>query len=109
MKEPDYVMSLMIMYETTNLIEGTTTKRKFLDERGEQTVTFKYPEVVNNYYKYHHAVDDNNNIRMQPISIEYTWETKNWEHQPFVFSLEYHMQIHNKVLKFLGKMRKNLL
>ena len=32
-------------------------------------------------------VDDNNNNRMQPLSIEETWGTKGWSHYPFAFCL----------------------
>ena len=38
-------------------------------------IEFKYTEVFNYHLKYRHIVDDKNN-RMQPISIEETWATK---------------------------------
>ena len=42
----------------------------------EQVRTFCYTEVFHkNHYQYRHVVDDNNNNRLQPFSIEETWKT----------------------------------
>lgn len=88
MKEPDYVMNLMSSYGTTNFVPGTETKRVFKDKNGEQvTREFCYSKVIANHFKYRHVVDDNNNNRMQPLSIEETWGTKDWSHRPFAFCL----------------------
>lgn len=49
--------------------------------------SLKFTEVINNHFKYQCTINNNNNIQMQPISIEWTWETKKWEHHPYVFFL----------------------
>ena len=72
MKEPDYVMSIMSTYGTCNVTDSST-KRIYKNENNEEvSVYFNYTEVFHNHYKFRHAVDDNNNNRMQPISIEET-------------------------------------
>jgi hypothetical protein len=86
-KEPDYVMSIMSTYGTVNE-DGELKKRIFLDaDKNETTRTFKYTEVFHNHYQYRHVVDDNNNNRMQPISIEETWKTSYWPNRVFAFVL----------------------
>jgi hypothetical protein len=86
-KEPDYVMSIMSAYGTVNE-EGLVKKRIFTDDDGkEQVRTFCYTEVFHNHYQYRHVVDDNNNNRMQPISIEETWKTSYWPNRVFAFIL----------------------
>ena len=86
MKEPDYIMNMMSTYGTVNEVDGASTKRHYKDGDGnEVTISFNYTEVFNNHFKYRHVVDDNNNNRMQPISIEQTWATKQWSHRPYAF------------------------
>eukprot|EP00980_Cylindrotheca_fusiformis_P024084 scaffold11524_cov91-Cylindrotheca_fusiformis.AAC.3 len=82
MKEPDYVMSLMTSYGTLNRM-GRGTKR---NHNGRQ-VSFQYPEIVHNHFKYRHAVDDHNSKRHQPISLEVVWGTKWWPNRVFAFLL----------------------
>ena len=48
---------------------------------------FKFPELVYHHYKNRHHVDDHNNRRHQPISLEETWATKFWPHCVFAFLL----------------------
>ena len=87
MKEPDYVMNMMSTYGTLNEVDDANTKRHYTDGDGnEVSIEFKYTEVVNNHFKYRHVVDDNNN-RMQPISIEETWATKEWPERPYAFTI----------------------
>jgi hypothetical protein len=50
-------------------------------------VTFQYPEVIHNHFKYRHYIDDHNNKRQSPISLEETWATKKWEFRVFAFLL----------------------
>jgi hypothetical protein len=86
-KEPDYVMLIISTYVTVNE-EGELKKCIFLDAReNEQVRTFKYTEVFHNHYQYRHVVDDNNNNRMQPISLEETWKTSYWPNRVFAFVL----------------------
>ena len=46
---------------------------------------FNYPEVVGNHFLYQHSVDDNNNKRHSPISLEDVWATKYWPNLVFSF------------------------
>lgn len=82
-KEPDYVMMLMSTYGTIERM-GEVKHRTLADN---SRVSFQYPELVFNQYKYHHCVDDNNNRRQSPISIERTWDTKYWPNRIFAFLL----------------------
>ena len=78
MKEPDYVMSLMSTYGT-NQRSGKETTREWVDGSGNsQKHKFNYPEVVGNHFLYRHSVDDHNNKRHSPISLEVVWATKYW-------------------------------
>ena len=87
MTEPDYVMSLMSMYGT-NLKSGKETCREWVDTDGTQKTTkFNYPEVVGNHFLYRHSVDDHNNKRHSPISLEVVWGTKYWPNHVFSFLL----------------------
>ena len=76
MKEPDYVMSPMSTYGM-NLRNGKEQKRK----------KFQYPEVVGNHFMYCHSVDDHNNKRHSPMSLEVIWATKFWPNHVFAFLL----------------------
>lgn len=83
MKEPDYVMLLMTTYGTCQRF-GKITKRRL--PRNE-IVSFQYPEVIANHFKYRHIVDDHNAKRHAPISLEVVWATKEWEKRVFTFLL----------------------
>lgn len=88
MKEPDYVMSIMTSYGTTEEIAEGTTQRDYKDDNGEPVrKKFKYTEIIYNHFKYRHAVDDHNNKRHQPISFEEIWATKWWPNRVFAFFL----------------------
>ncbi|KAL7571289.1 hypothetical protein ACA910_008942 [Epithemia clementina (nom. ined.)] len=86
MKEPDYVMSLMSTYGT-NQRKGKVTRREWIENRQKQQTSFQYPEVVGNHFLFRHSVDDHNNKRHSPISIEETWGTKWWPNRVFAFLL----------------------
>ena len=87
MKEPDYVMSLMSTYGT-NLQSGKETCREWVDSDGTKTATkFNYPDVVGNHFLYQHSVNDHNNKRHSPISLEVVWGTKYWPNHVFAFLL----------------------
>ena len=83
MKESDYVMMIMSTYGTIEQV-GEMKHRTLADNT---RISFKYPELVFNHYKYRHCVDDNNNRRQSPISIEKTWHTQYWPHRVFAFLL----------------------
>ena len=84
MKEEDYVMMLMSSYGTNERVGDNKYRTKTSD--GER-VTFKYPEVVHNHYKYRDAVDSHNSRRMAPIAIEETWTTNRWPNRIFAYLL----------------------
>ena len=48
---------------------------------------FNYPEVVGNHFLYQHSVDNRNNKRHSPISLEVVWAMKNWPNRVFSFLL----------------------
>ena len=48
---------------------------------------FNYPEVVGNHFLYRHSVNDHNNKRHSPISLEGLWATKYWPNRVFSFLL----------------------
>ena len=81
MKEPEYTMMMMTTYGT---LEKKGEIKKRVDDEGLLT-SFRYPEIIHNHYQFRHAVDDHNNRRQSPISIEKTWATV-WEPNR-VFSL----------------------
>ena len=86
-------MSIMSAYGTVNEEGLVVEKRIFTDDDGkEQVRMFCYTEVFHNHYQYRHVVDDNNNNRMQPISIKEIWEDKLLA-QP---SLRFHLGGHRR-------------
>ena len=102
MKEPDYIMSIMSTYGTLNESENST-KRIYKNENGQEVTTeFFYTEVFNNHFQYRHVVDDNNNNRMQPISIEETWATKDWNHRPYAYAIGVSMVNAQRGYEYLG-------
>ena len=48
---------------------------------------FNYPEVVGNHFLYRHSVNDHNNKRHSPTSLEVVWAMKNWPNRVFSFLL----------------------
>jgi hypothetical protein len=85
MKEPDYVMSLMSTYGTNSRVGCKETKRDWVQGGVKKTKQFAYPEVVDNHFKFRHAVDDHNNRRHSPICLESVWSTKWWPNRVFAF------------------------
>ena len=70
-------MKLMTKYGTLEPADNRK-RRKFKRGGVIETKEFIYTEVVANMFLYQHQVDDNNNRRHAPISIEKTWATKYW-------------------------------
>jgi len=60
-------------------------RRRLCDDDDVCVRNFNYTEVFHNHFNGRHAVDDNNKKRMQPIVLEDTWATKNWEDRVFAF------------------------
>lgn len=84
LKEPDYVMMLMATFGTQERV-GQENFRNLPNH--QRVTTFRYPELFYNHYHYRHAVDDHNNRRHAPVSIEKTWTTNWWPHRVFAFIL----------------------
>ena len=69
-KDPDYTIMITTPYDT---LERGGDERKRCSNR--KPVWSKNPDIFCNHYTYWHYVDDNNNHRKSPISIEKTWAT----------------------------------
>ena len=50
-------------------------------------MSFKYTEPFFNHFKFRHQVDDHNNNRHSPISLEESINTKDWKIRVFTFIL----------------------
>ena len=86
MQEPDNVLSLMSTYGT-NLRSGKETSHEWVYISGvKKNGKFHYPEVVGNHFLYQHSVDNHNNKRHSPISLEVVWATKYWPNHVYSFS-----------------------
>ena len=81
MREPDYTMMMMATYGT---LEEKGEMKKRVDANGN-VISFRYPEIIHNHFQFRHAVDDHNNRRQSPISIEKTWATAWWPNRVFAF------------------------
>ena len=86
MKESDYVTSLMSTYGTNKWC-GWEVCRDWKENGVKKSTTFRYPEVVDNHFKYRHYVDDHNGKRHSPISMEVVLATKCWPNRVFAFLL----------------------
>jgi hypothetical protein len=52
-----------------------------------ENVSFVYTEPFFNHFKFRHQVDDHNNARHSPISLEKSVNTKDWKIRVFTFFL----------------------
>jgi len=87
LKEPDYILQMMTTYGTMETF-GEEKFRNFDNGDGQMVLkSFKYPEVVRNYYQYRDAVDSHNAARMYPIALEECWKTHHWPNRVFSFLL----------------------
>ena len=82
MKEPDYVMSPMTTYGTTELM-GDARLLAYEINCVKRRKTIVYPEVVYNHFQFRDAVDANNGMRMPPFTLEETWKTVRWTNRAF--------------------------
>ena len=78
-----------ICNEGTRLCDsGKETTCEWVDGSGNsQKTKFNYPEVVENHFLYRHSINDHNNKRHSPISLEVVWATKYWPNRVFSFLL----------------------
>ena len=78
-KDPEYMMLMVTTYGTLDHMVGSDTHQGCKRAGGELvTKQFNYHEVFGNHLNYRHQVEDNNNRRHSPISVERTWATNYW-------------------------------
>jgi hypothetical protein len=88
MKEEDYVMKLMATYGALRCVDEGATQRSVTRRSGiRENVSFNYTEPFFNHFKFRHQVDDHNNNRHSPISLEESISTKDWKIRVFTFIL----------------------
>ena len=109
MKEPDYTMMLMATYGTL-AEQGDEKTRNFMDGGSKVVKKFKYPKVVYNHYQFRDVIDNNNSMRMSPISMEETWMISRWANRVFCFLLAVMaVNIQNVGCYFLNLMKVDAL
>jgi hypothetical protein len=87
-KEPDYVMKIMASWMTLEELEGANTRRDYKDRDGRSLQRlFTYRQPFGLHFRYRHQIDDHNNRRHAPISLERTWATKFWPDRNFAWYL----------------------
>ena len=82
-RDADYVTKIMSLHGTLEENEDHATWRKIDGE----WKTFHYAEPFSRHNKGKHWVDDVNQRRHQPISLESVWATKWWPNRQFTFLL----------------------
>ena len=109
MKEPDYVMMLVLTYGML-LSMGETKKWHFTVDGVKKVAKFKYPEIINNCYKFQDMINNHNSFWMHPISMEETWMTMRWANCVFCFLLAVMMiNVQNTAVYFLNKPKLDAL
>ena len=77
MKEENYTMKLMATYGALIEIDGSKTLRLLTAVNGEKFIkSCNYAEPFHNHFKFCHQVDDHNNSRHSPLSLEERWATR---------------------------------
>lgn len=87
MKEEDYVMKLMSTYGALRSVDEGKTQRSVTENGQRVNKSFHYTEPFFNHFKFRHQVDDHNNLRHSPISLEESISTKDWNIRVFMFIL----------------------
>ena len=89
MKEEEYVTKIMSTHGSHQLVLDHTTTRSFRNPAtGQQsTMAFACADPFSRCFRARHSVDDNNNRRHQPMSIETTWATRWWANRQEGFHL----------------------
>ena len=78
-KEAEYVINIMATWTTLEELRGADTRQEYKGRYGQSLARlFKCHQPFGLYFRYRHEVDDHNNRRNVPISIERTWATKFW-------------------------------
>ena len=79
MKEPDFVMKIMVSWMKLDELEGASTGRYFIDSSGtKETKQFTYRQQFWLHLRYIYQVNSHNNQRHAPISLCITWGTRLW-------------------------------
>ena len=73
---------------------------------GPKKTKFNYPEVVGNHFLYRHSVDEYNNKRHSPISLEVAWGMKYWPNCVFSFLLAVTEVNVNLAAQYFGGMKQ---
>jgi len=88
LKEPNYVMKMMATGGPLILNDSCKMQRRTWTEAGLNIVkSFQFLLLYDWHYKYHHAVDNHNNLRHSLPSIEHTITMTCWEMCVFLFVL----------------------
>lgn len=60
----DFNPCLLVGTAMTLSLSGQAVTRRFRDQNGQRVVkSFTRPQLFDAYYRFRHAVDDNNNVR----------------------------------------------
>ena len=79
-------MKLMATYGALVEIDESKTLRSLTAVNGEKFIkSFNYTEPFHNLFKFRHQVDDHNNSRHSPLSLEESGATKVRKHHVFSF------------------------
>ena len=81
-------MKIMATRMILEELDGADTRWEYKGRDCESlTRLFKYCQPLGLNFRYRHKVDDQNNKRHAPISIEKTWATKFWTNRNFAWYL----------------------
>ena len=73
---------------TLEELDGADNRWEYKGRDGESLARpFKYRQPFGLHFRYRHQVDDHNNRRNSPISVERKWETKFWPDINFAWYL----------------------
>ena len=87
MKEPDYVTMTMGTCGAMQEVRDHKSSRKCKKDGVEVSKTLTHIEPISEHFKHRHQVDDNNNCRHDPVSLEMSWATKHWPDRNFAWFL----------------------
>jgi hypothetical protein len=92
LKDKDYVLMFMSTYGALTVNHDQKISFRAADQPGAQPITFYYPEVAGNHFRYRGAVDNHNAKRHDGnsgagMSFEESWATTRWENRVFAYIL----------------------
>ena len=77
LNDPGCVIIMMNTYGMLEKLEGSDMQMRYeISGGGVLTKRFNYLKVFVGHFSFHHQVDDNNNRRRYPISVDRTLSTK---------------------------------